>query len=279
MEPASPSDAPASRKRVIDSLLNHAALVLQRDELAKAQANSQALAEADRLKTALLAMVSHDFRSPITSIKASVGSLLQENQNMSPRGDSDFKLLKTVDSEADRLNRMVGNILDFSRLEAGAWKPRREQIPAEELVGAALDSFSAEQNNRIKIDLDPHVTDLWVDSVQMVQILTNLLENALKYAPNSDIELKLFSENERSVIEVLDRGAGLPSGDQQRIFEPFYRAREYAEGAIPGVGVGLALCYGLVEAHQGNLTARNREGGGAIFRIELPGADEGTAAQ
>lgn len=259
----------STQQHIIESLLNHAALIVQRDELMKSEARTEALAEAYRLKTALLSMVSHDFRSPLTSIKASVGSLLQDAERS--ESSSEKTLLQTVDHEADRLNRMVGNILDLSHLEGGAWQPRREMIPLAELIGAALDSsFNKEDNDRIEISIDCSTPDLLVDSVQMVQVITNLIENALKYAPRSTVELQSNFNDESIIIQVLDRGAGLPAGEEQRVFEPFYRAPSLAESAIPGIGIGLAVCLGLVEANGGKLTAWNRDGGGAVFQITLP---------
>lgn len=266
-----------NQQQIIDSLVNHAALILQRDRLMRSEAKSQALIEADRLKTALLAMVSHDFRSPLTSIKASVSSLLQDTGPWEPETQRAF--LEIVDQETDRLNRMVGNILDLSRLEAGAWHSRREMTPVAELVGAALDSFSNEDNNRIQVDFNPALPDIWVDSVQIVQVIINLLENALKYAPATTVELRSSFRDEAVVIEVLDRGIGLPRREEGRIFEPFYRAPELKEGAIPGIGIGLAVCRGLVEAHGGAITAENREGGGSVFCVALPLHDANRAEE
>jgi two-component system sensor histidine kinase KdpD len=166
---------------------------------------------------------------------------------------------------------MVGNILDLSRLEAGAWRSRAEPAEATELIGSALDSFSEEDNSRIQVHVDSRVKDLMVDSVQMVQVVRNLLENAIKYSPaQSLINLDVQLTGDSVLIEVLDRGYGLPKGDEQKIFEAFYRAPGLKESAVPGVGIGLALCRGLVEANGGVLTAINRLGGGAIFRVALP---------
>ncbi len=255
--------------QVVDSLANHAAVLLQRDRLMKAQARAQALAEADRLKTALLSMVSHDFRSPLTSIKASVSSILEDGSPVDP--EVQRGLLQGVVQETDRLNRMVGNILDLSRLESGAWQPLAEPTSVAELVGAALDCFGKEENERIHVELDRAVAEVTVDAVQMVQVLKNLLENSLKYSPpGSAVELATHWQDGLFVLEVLDCGPGLPRGDEQRVFEPFYRAPGWKESAVPGVGIGLALCRGLVEANGGHLSALNREGGGCVFRVTLP---------
>jgi two-component system, OmpR family, sensor histidine kinase KdpD len=259
---------PAER-RVVESLANHAAVVVERDRLTRAATQAQVLAEADRLKTALLSMVSHDFRSPLASIKTSVTGLLQEGTPWDAATQRD--LLQNINQAADRLNRMVGNILALSRLEADAWRPQVEATPVEELVGAVLDSFTAEQNRRIEVSLDPDLTEIWVDPVQIVQVLHNLVDNALKYSPTDRlVEFRTSQSDEAWVLEVLDRGPGVSPGDEERIFDRFYRAPGLWESAVPGVGIGLAVCRGLVQAHGGHLTAANRAGGGAVFRITLP---------
>ena len=251
-----------------------AAVVLERDRLTRSATAAQAVAEADRLKTALLSMVSHDFRSPLASIKATVTGLLQEGKPWEP--ETQLELLQGIDHETDRLNRMVGSILALSRLEADAWRPQCEATPPVELVGAALDAFGPEENRRIRVTLDPSLTELWLDPVQMVQVLSNLVDNALKYSPpGSEVELRAFRQDGTAVLQVLDRGPGLPRGEEPRIFEPFYRAPALRESAVPGMGIGLAVCRGLVEAHGGELTAHNREGGGAVFQIRLKNESPG----
>jgi two-component system sensor histidine kinase KdpD len=266
-------EIPAQERRVVESLANHAAVALERERLARSAAAARALAEADRLKTALLSMVSHDFRSPLASIKASVTGLLQEGTPWEP--EAQRELLQGIDHETDRLNRMVGSILALSRLEADAWRPQCEATPPVELVGAALDAFGPEENRRIRVTVDHSLVELWVDPAQMVQVLANLLDNALKYAPpSSEVELSVLSRDGAAVLEVADRGPGLPKGEEQRVFEPFYRAPEFRESALPGMGIGLAICRGLVEAHGGQLTAANREGGGAVFQVSLPSVKE-----
>jgi two-component system sensor histidine kinase KdpD len=257
-------------KQVIGSLVNHIAVVLQRDHLMSDQAKAQALAEADKLKTALLQMVSHDFRSPLASIKANVSNLLVEEGEPIDSATQQ-SLLQAIDEETDRLNRLVGNILDLSRLEADAWKPRREPASITELVGSALDCFSQQANERIIVSLPPDLAEVSLDSVQIVQVLKNLLENALKYSPQeSKVELKVTSTGEWLEFNVLDRGPGLPPGEESLVFEPFYRAGKHRESSMPGIGMGLAICRGLVEAHGGTLSAYNREDGGAVFSARIP---------
>jgi len=256
-------------ERVVQSLASQAAIVLERDRLLRAETEARALAEADRLKTALLSMVSHDFRSPLTSIKASVTGLLQDHSAWDPA--TQRELLQGIDQETDRLNGMVGNILALSRLESNAWRPRREPAAVPELVGASLDSFGADENRRLHVRLEPDLPEVSLDAVQIVQVLRNLVDNALKYSPpEAAVELHAAAVEGALMIEVMDLGSGLPPGEEDRIFEPFYRAPQLRETSIPGVGIGLAVCRGLVEAHHGSLSAEARPGGGTVFRILLP---------
>ncbi len=254
--------------RLVESLVNHIAAILERDRLLKAESKASALLEADALKTALLAMVSHDFRSPLTTIKASVSALLEDAMPWDPAMQKN--LLEAADLETDRLNKLVGNILNLSKLEGGAWKPRRETTSVQELVSSALSSFSDQDNERIKLVLRENLSELFVDPVQMEQVLHNLLENALKYSSvDKIIEVEVESLERQTEFKILDRGMGLPKGEEMRIFEKFYRAEPLVESNIPGLGIGLAVCKGLVEANGGILTAYQREGGGAVFQMTV----------
>lgn len=243
-------------------------LLRERDKLMKAEAKAAALADADRLKTALLSMVSHDFRSPLTSIKAFVSTLLSEGE---PLGNEEQRsLYQGIEMETDRLNRMVGNILDLSRLEANAWRPRREWIPVGEITGMTLSNFSSAENERIKLEIDPQVQEIFADSTQISSVLKNLIENALKYStPDKDVLLKVGGDEQSITVQVSDEGCGLPENIED-IFKPFWRAPELHQSSIPGVGIGLAVCRGLVEAHGGHLTAERRQPHGACFTVSLP---------
>ncbi|MBU6451611.1 MAG: DUF4118 domain-containing protein [Cyanobacteria bacterium REEB67] len=256
-------------KRVIVSLSNLAGMIVQRDRLMKIEAQTEAIVKTERLKSALLSMVSHDFRSPLTSIKTSVNSLLSTGQPVS--GEVQRRLLSAVDHETDRLNHLIDNILDLSCLEAGVLSLKLEQTPLAELVEAALNLLNEEENARIEVKLEAESDEVNVDCVLMAQVLRNLLENALKYSPvDAKVELETFAEENRFYIEIKDRGRGLPKSEEALVFTPFFRASEVKETSIPGMGLGLALSKGLVEAHQGTLSAYNREAGGAVFRITLP---------
>lgn len=260
-------------RQVVKSISNHIAVVLHRDLLVKEQASAQALVETDRLKTALLQMVSHDFRSPLGSIKVSVSSLIDDYDGSPLDREARLELLNTIESETDRLNKLVGNLLDLSRLESGTWRPLREQSSIADLIGTTLDAFSPAQNKRIKVKLDSRCSEIPVDPVQIVQVLKNVVENALKYSSDDsivEVETGIMDGENSFVVRVLDRGQGLPAGEEDRVFMPFYRGRQYRETSTPGVGMGLAVARGLVEAHGATLTAANREGGGAVFEVVFP---------
>ncbi|MDP3511014.1 MAG: DUF4118 domain-containing protein [Candidatus Melainabacteria bacterium] len=258
------------QKRLIDALVNHAVVILQREELMKEQSRTQALKEADKLKTALLSMVSHDFRSPLTGIKTAVSALLQESPQELDSTEAK-QLLQGIEQEADRINRMVGNILNLSRLEADAWKPDFESSSLAEIIGSALASFSADDNKRITVRLPRDLAELTVDPVQIEQVIKNLIENALKYSDQETlVEVLVSSLDQEIVLSVLDRGIGVAPEDASRIFDRFYRNPRLKETATPGVGIGLAICKALVEAHHGNLTMTPRVGGGSVFEVKLP---------
>jgi two-component system, OmpR family, sensor histidine kinase KdpD len=214
-------------------------------------------------------MVSHDFRSPLSSIKTSVTALLQDGPTWDAAAQRE--LLSGINQETDRLNRMVGNIIALSRLEAGAWRPQCEMVSLSEMVGAVLDSFGTEENRRIIVALETAPAEIYVDMVQIVQVLHNLLENTLKYSPpGSLVHLHAMRQEGLLTMEVMDSGAGLAPDEEKRIFERFYRAPQWQESSLPGTGIGLAVCSGLVEAHGGQLIAANQPEGGAVFRIWLP---------
>lgn len=257
-------------KRLLEALVNHAGVVLQKEELSLEQNRTQALADADRLKTALLAMVSHDFKSPLTGIKASVTAMLHAPSNVDGSTfDAETRsLLEGIEIETDRLDRMVGNILNLSRLEADAWHPLIETCSIDEIVGSALQNFSSEVNQRIQVGKHDFV-DIECDPVQIEQVVKNLVENALKYSTDI-VEIELERDLVWTKIIVKDRGVGIQSDQRKLIFERFFRAQAQQESAIAGAGLGLAICKALVLAHHGNIWAAPREGGGSVFTVELP---------
>jgi two-component system sensor histidine kinase KdpD len=265
----SPSLVPRSIEEAsfLDAFVQQGALALQRIRF-KQQADAAALrARTEEMKNALLSTVSHDLRTPLAAITGAATTL--QDDSLPTSGPERAELLETICEEADRLDRLVRNLLDMTKVEAGALQIKREWVPLEEIVGAALTRLEQPLTGRpVAIILPPQLPLLSVDAVLLEQVFVNLLENAVKYTPaRSAIEIRASIEGGHVVIAVSDRGPGLPAGAESRVFEKFFRA---SSSVMPGAGLGLAICRGIVEAHGGEISAKNRQGGGAAFVITLP---------
>jgi two-component system sensor histidine kinase KdpD len=179
-------------------------------------------------------------------------------------------LIQVGRDEAERLNRLITNLLDVSRIEAGALKIKKEPSDVQEIVGAALEQLGARAGERhIVVSIAPGLPLVWVDSSLLVQGLYNVLDNATKYSPErSPIEINGRQEAESAIIEVADHGPGIPEKELGHVFDKFYRVQR--PDKVTGTGLGLTICKGIVEAHGGKVTAENRMGGGTIIRIRLP---------
>jgi two-component system sensor histidine kinase KdpD len=223
-------------------------------------------AETERLRNALLSSVSHDLRTPLGVIEGAASTLLEDPAVID--GATRHDLVQTIHEEADRLGRQVRNLLDMTRLEGGALVVGREWESLEEVVGAALDRVErGTERRRVTVDL-PAALLVPCDAVLLEQVFVNLLENALKYSPpESPIEVSAAHEGGEVVASVADRGPGIPAGARDKVFEKFFRLRDVGGG---GVGLGLAICRGIVAAHGGRIWVEDRPGGGAVFRLALP---------
>ena len=242
---------------------HHAA---QAQRLSVEAGRAQALREADRLKDALLASVSHDLRTPLTTIKALAHDL----------GETGDERAVVIEEEADRLNRLVAGLLDLSRLNAGELRVTPEIVAAEDLVGAALQRVQGPMGGReIRVELHPSEPILLgrMDFVQSLRVLVNLLENAQKYAPPATpIDISVERDGGRLVFRVADHGPGVAEDERERIFQPFYR-QPHGEADVGGAGLGLAISRRLAEAQGGSLAYEPRPGGGSVFVFALPAAD------
>jgi len=258
------SDAP---ERLLSAVASEAALAVQRMELTQAAAHVAALREADELKTALLNAVSHDLRTPLASILASAGSLLQTDVDWTEVERLDFA--EAIENEAQRLDRLVGNLLDLSRIESGSLRPDKVWYDLNALIEEVLDRLRPLMpGHRLIAHLDAGLPPVELDYIEIDAVITNLVENAAKYSPTGTaIELSTSMREDAVVVQVADRGPGLPADALLRVFESFYRA---AGTQAKGSGLGLAVAKGLVEAHDGHITVQNRQGGGALFAFELP---------
>lgn len=254
-----------AKARFATILSYYAALGVERVRLTAAEERALALRQADRLKDALLASVSHDLRTPLTTIKALAHEL---------RTHGDARVL-VIEEEADRLNRLVTNLLDLSRLNSGGIAVSPEVTAAEDLVGAALQRVAGMQRER-RIDVAlPHGGDIPIgcfDFSHSLRILVNLLENALKYGPSTQpIDIGVRREPEWLVLEVMDRGPGIPPEHADRIFQAFFRRPDTIPD-VGGTGLGLAIARRLADAQGGTVEYAPRPGGGSIFSLRLPGA-------
>ncbi len=259
--------ADPDERQLLDTIARLVASALERAELAEEARRARLRVETEQLRNALLSSVSHDLRTPLAVITGSTSALLEEG---APKDEATRReLLKTAHDESLRLNRLVRNLLDMTRLEAGALKVNKEPQPIEETVGAALNRMEDRLHGRdVQTDIPADLPLVSVDAVLIEQVLINLLENATKYTPaGSPIRIAARATSAGVEVEIADRGPGIAKEDAERVFDKFYRARE-GEGG--GVGLGLTICRGIVNAHGGRIWVESREGGGASFRFVLP---------
>ena len=235
---------------------------------AEAAREARQRAEAERLRNTLLSGVSHELRTPLAGITGAASALAEAGDGMSP--DARREMLDTLSGEADRMERLINNLLDMTRLEYGGVVLKLEWQPLQEVVGAALNHLARRLRDRQVITRVPDDLPLVrIDSVAIEQVLVNLIENALQHtSAQSDLEIVAAAKDSALIVEVRDRGPGIPAGMEERIFEKFFRAGQ-GDGRR-SVGLGLAICRGLVQAHGGSITAEARDGGGAVFRFTLP---------
>jgi two-component system sensor histidine kinase KdpD len=255
-------------RRLLDAFATQAAMAMERIQFSHQAEQTQILQARENLERALLNSISHDLRSPLSTVTGVLASLKEEGAHL---GDvARRELLETACSEAERLNRFVGNLLDMTRIEAGAVKLNLEQCDVQELVGCALAVLETRSDTRkVSFQMLPIMPLVPMDLVLMIQVLVNLLENSLKYSPpGSPIEIIAATDATWLTLEVVDRGPGVPEHDLKRVFDKFYRI-PIPEGA-GGTGLGLSICKGIVEAHNGKISAENRSGGGLSIVVRLP---------
>jgi len=258
------------QRRLLDALMDQAAIAIERVTLAEDVDRAKLAAETERLRSALLTSISHDLRTPLASILGSATSL----KSYGPMLDeaSRRELAATIQEEAERLNRFIANLLDMTRLESGAIRPRTGPVDLAELVGSALERAGRIlAGHRVDVDLAASLPMLNLDAVLFEQVLFNLLDNAAKYAPaGSLIVVRAGREDGHVRVEVLDEGEGIPQEDVERIFDKFYRVHA-RDRQRAGTGLGLAICRGFVEAMGGAIKAGNRrDRTGAVFTLTLP---------
>lgn len=252
--------------RLLETCGSLIALAVERDQSVLTAHEAQLQVQAEQLRNSLLTSVSHDLRTPLATISGTASGLLDT------AGEQQREGLQTVVEESQRLARLFENLLDMARLDSGAVTLNKQWHVLEEIIGTALHSVRREVAQRpISVSIPDGFPLLKVDGFLLEQVLTNLLENAARYTPpGSQIEISAAMANRRAEIRVADHGPGLPPGTEQRVFDKFFRGNVTAPDGRRGVGLGLAICQAIVEAHGGHITAANRAVGGAEFLMTLP---------
>jgi two-component system, OmpR family, sensor histidine kinase KdpD len=258
------------QRRLLDALSDQAALAIERVNLVRDIDRAKLEAETDRLRSALLTSISHDLRTPLASILGCATSLSSQRAALSEaeRG----AMIRTIQEEAERLNRFIGNLLDMTRLESGLMTFKGGLADLSDVVGAVLRrARTILSSHEVQVDLQAGLPMLNIDMVLFEQVLFNLLDNAAKYSPaGSAIRLSAERAGENLRLQIFDEGDGIPAGDLERVFDKFFRVRG-ADRQRAGTGLGLAICRGFVESMQGTIVAGNRtDRSGAVFTITLP---------
>ena len=258
---------PPEQVLLLETLGNQIALAIEHTQLVDEANQARVLIETERLRNALLGSLSHDLRTPLAAIVGAATSLLEDTGDGAIGPEGRRELAEAIKEEADRLERLVSNLLDMTRIEAGAMLIKKDWVPIEEVIGAALARLAGRLGEHsIRMDIPANLPLVPLDPPLIEQVFYNLFENAVRYTPPATrIEVRATRADGELIVEVADRGPGLPAGTEQKVFEKFYRAGGPAPG---GLGLGLAICKGIVEAHGGRIWAENR--GGAVFRFALP---------
>ncbi len=257
---------PTQQMQLLEVVANQAAMAIERARSQHAAETARMQMETEQMRSSLLSAVSHDLRTPLASITGAASTLRSQGDKLAPETRQD--LLDSIADEAERLSRLVSNLLDMTRLQSGV-ELRRDLYPLEEIVGAALQRMERQLGGRqVTTSLPETLPLVYADDVLLGQLVLNLLENATKYTPEgTPIELVAESLSDSVVLEIRDHGPGLSPGEENRIFDKFYRGRS---DAVRGAGLGLAICRAVIEAHEGTIEAFNGSGGGAVFRIRIP---------
>jgi two-component system sensor histidine kinase KdpD len=264
----------AARRRVLPALASLLAVSLDRERLASEALEAEALRRADAIKTAVLRSVSHDLRTPLMAISTSAGALARDDLEID--ADDRAELLATILSASERLDRLVANLLDLSRLQAGAAEPHRYLVALDELVAGALDELGP-AGVAVEVTLPDEPASLVVDAHQVQRALVNLVENALKYSPPRErVRVQVTDSPSEAAIRVIDHGPGVAPAERDRIFEPFQRGERSER---PGAGLGLAIARGFAEANGGSLEVESRTGQGATFVLRFPLAERSSPAE
>jgi len=253
---------------LIRSFANQVALSVSRTRLQDQAQQARALSKADRFQKTLLDSIAHNVRTPLASIIGSLSSLQEDSAVLN--GEIRTELVETARQEAERLHRLLRNLLDLSRLESGSVQVRSDPCEIQDVIGAALEQLGTEARSRnVEINIDPTLPLVPMDFVLIVQVIVNLLDNAFKYSPaDGPVMIAARPELHSVAISVSDEGDGIPEKDLASVFSKFNRAGRGTEAG--GIGLGLSICRGLIEAHQGAITAGRRSPRGTTITFTLP---------
>jgi two-component system sensor histidine kinase KdpD len=258
------------QRRLLDALIDQGALAIERVYLVEDVDRAKRTIETDRLRSALLTSISHDLKTPLAAVLGAAGTLRDLSSALSDAEKVD--LLGTIIDESERLNRFIANLLDMTRLEAGAIVPNAAPHDLDEIIGSALRrAAKILAAHRVELELSAGLPMLDLDAVLFEQVLFNILDNAAKYsAAGTTIRIRSWRDDRSVCLQIVDEGDGIPPADLERIFDKFYRARK-GDQVRAGTGLGLAISRGFVEAMQGTISAANRtDRTGAVFTIALP---------
>ena len=262
------------QRQFLDAYASLAALAIERAYLAEQANRAQLISATEKLQSALLNSISHDLRTPLATITGVFSSLHEaersdHKQVLLSRADR-LELVETGWEEARRLNRLVGNLLEMTRLESGALKVRCQMGDVQDVIGSTLQRLGDRLNNNpILTGVPENLPSVSADFVLIELVLINLLDNAIKYSPSgSSIEIEARPLANEVEISVSDHGIGIPGEDLTRVFDKFFRVQR--QDNTGGTGLGLSICKGIVEAHGGHIQAENRPGGGTTIRFTLP---------
>ena len=245
-----------------------AAIAVERVNLAEQARQASLLVESDNLRTALFNSISHELRTPLASIIGAISSLLDTEGVYS--GEDKTELLETVKEGADRMDRLVANLLDTARLESGMMQLKTDWCDIEDITGIALRRVHESVKHRpLHIHIPEQLPLVKADCVLLEQVLVNLLDNACKYS-TKESEISIMARKDENMVQVsvADRGAGIPPEYLNQVFDKFYRVQQ--PKSVSGTGLGLSICKGIIEAHGGQIHAENRPGGGAVMIFTIP---------
>jgi two-component system sensor histidine kinase KdpD len=256
------------QRRLLDTFISQIAQTIERVRFADEAQQTQLRMESETLRNSLLSAISHDLRTPLASIVGAASTLVEEDACLTTLDRQELSL--TIYDEALRMSNLANNILDMARLDAGQGSLNRQWYPLDEIIGGTLTRMHKRLADRVvNAKLPDDLCLIRVDAVLIEQVLVNLLENACKYTPTrSPIDIIAELSTHLLKVSVADRGPGIPKGEEERLFDKFYRV--HREGTQSGVGLGLAICKAIIIAHGGVIGAANRQGGGAQFFFLLP---------